>query len=472
MQIQPLPEHFVATTTPLNLEQRRRLRLGSLMAKAEREGARLQFWARTAALLAVEFFFAVFGKWDPASGFMFSAVFVFFLIGLVHYRLVKKGFSPVWVGAVFGTLDMILLTLLLVGPNPFAEIIMPPAMSLREAGFQYLLIFVCLGALTLSPRLAAWLGIAAAICWTAAVVWVVTRPGTIVALIKAENMRFDEHVRLYFNPNFVDLIDQLTHVVVILIITGIIATVVSRSRKMADDYTTAERARSNLARHFSPNVVDELASNDEPFGPVRRQDVAVLFADIVGFTAYSEDHPAEQVFELLRTFHRRMEQVVFDHGGTVDNYIGDCIMATFGIPASATDDATRALGCARAMAAAVEEWNGERRARGSAPVDVRIGCQYGPVVLGAIGSERNLSFAVVGDTCNVASRLQTMCRELDAEVCVGADLIEAVKRAGDEDALSGMVEHGPIHVRGRDHEVEVWLAPKSALENSGVLIAS
>ena len=460
MQIQPPPAQFVATAAPLNLEQRRHLRLGALMAKAEREGARLQFWARTVALMAVELFFAVFAKWDPASGFMFSAVLVFFLIGLLHYRLVKKGYSPVWVGAVFGTLDMILLTLLLVGPNPFAEIVMPPAMNLREAGFQYLLIFVCLGALTLSPRLAAWLGIAAAICWTAAVAWVVTRPGTIVTLVQAENMRFDEHVRLYFNPNYVDLINQLTHIVVILIITGILATVVSRSRRMADDYTTAERARSNLARHFSPNVVDELASNDEPFGPVRRQEMAVLFADIVGFTAYSEDHPAEQVFELLRTFHRRMEQVVFDHGGTVDNYIGDCIMATFGVPRPTEDDAARALRCARAMAAAVQEWNRERRAKGSAPVDVRIGGQYGPVVLGAIGSERNLSFAVVGDTCNVASRLQAICRELDAEVCVGADLVHAVRRAGAEEALAGLVEHGAIHVRGRDHEVEVWIGPK------------
>ena len=79
---------------------------------------------------------------------------------------------------------------------------------------------------------------------------------------------------------------------VILIIAGIIATVVLRARHLADDYTKAERARINLARHFSPNVVDQLASDDEPFGPIRRQDVAVVFADIVGFTAYTEDHPA------------------------------------------------------------------------------------------------------------------------------------------------------------------------------------
>ena len=175
---------------------------------------------------------------------------------------------------------------------------------------------------------------------------------------------------------------------------------------MADDYTTAERARINLARHFSPNVVDELASDDEPFGPVRRQDVAVLFADIVGFTAYSEDHPAGGgVRDAARIppphgaggvrprRHRRQLYRRLHHGD-------------FRRARPAADDAARALRCARAMAAAVDEWNGERRARGRAPVDVRIGCQYGPVVLGAIGSERNLSFAVVGDTCNVASRLQ------------------------------------------------------------------
>ncbi|MBA3449030.1 MAG: adenylate/guanylate cyclase domain-containing protein [Pseudaminobacter sp.] len=457
-----------------NLDQRRRQRLQTLLASAEREGARIQFWARTVALAAVALFFAAFVDWDAAFAFTFSTLVLFFFIGLLHYRLVKTGHNPVWLGFVLGTLDIIFLTFLIVGPNPFSDIAMPPALSLREAGFKYLLIFVCLGALTLSPRLAAWLGIAAAVSWTAAVVWVVMRPGTIIAQGDPENMLLGEKIRLYLNPNFVDIIDQLTHVVVILIITGIIAAVVSRSRRLADDYTKAERARGNLARHFSPNVVDELASADEPFGPVRRQDVAVLFADIVGFTNYSEDHPAEEVFELLRSFHRRMEQAVFDHGGTVDNYIGDCLMATFGVPSPAKDDAARALRCARAMASSVDEWNAKRRAHGALPVDVRIGCQYGPVVLGAIGSERNLSFAVVGDTCNVASRLQTLCRELKADICVGAALIAAVKRAGDQGALSGLTHHGEIHVRGRDNPVDVWISPKrdSEAASAGAMIAS
>ncbi len=95
-------------------------------------------------------------------------------------------------------------------------------------------------------------------------------------------------------------------------------------------------------------------------------------------------------------------------------------------------------------------------------------------MLGAIGSERNLSFAVVGDTCNVASRLQTLCRELKADICVGAALIAAVKRAGDQGALSGLTHHGEIHVRGRDNPVDVWISPKrdSEAASAGAMIAS
>jgi adenylate cyclase len=358
-----------------------------------------------------------------------------------------------------GTLDIVLLTILIVTPNPFAEYNQPVAMGLREAGFKYLLIIVCLGALSLSPRLALWLGIAAAICWSAAVLWVVSQPDTIIAHGPAQDYSYAERTRLYLDPHFVDLVEQATHIVVILIIAGIIATVVSRARHLADDYTKAERARINLARHFSPNVVDQLAADDEPFGPIRRQDIAVVFADIVGFTAYTEDHPPEQVFEMLREFHRRMEQVVFEHQGTVDNYIGDCIMATFGVPRAAPDDAARALRAARAMIVSLDDWNRQRTASGLTPVDVRIGCQFGPVVMGAIGSERNLSFAAVGDTCNVASRMQVLCKELSADICAGAPVIEAALKAGDHEAIAGFVNHGPIHVRGREGLVDVWFLP-------------
>jgi adenylate cyclase len=442
-----------------DLAQRRRERLASLLTRAERQGARWQFWVTSGTLLGVAILFVALEKWDAAFSYSISTLVFFFLINLLNYALILRGMRPVWLGFVLGTLNIVILTVVVIAPNPFHDQAFPHAMTLREAGFKYLLIFVCLGALTLSPRLAAWLGTAAAICWAAAVLWVITIPGTIVAPTPMEGIGVGERLRLYLNPNYVDVVDQATNIAVILIIAGIIASVVARTRRLAEDYTKAERARFNLARHFSPNVVDALASIDEPFGPVRRQEVAVLFADIVGFTNYAEDHKAEEVFNMLRQFHGRMEQVVFDNGGTVDNYIGDCIMATFGLPRPADDDAVRALHCVRAMREALDRWNVERRAGGLDPVDARIGCQYGPVVIGAIGSERNLSFAVIGDTCNVASRLQTMCRELGASACIGDALVKRALAAGDTEAASGLTEQGPVSVRGREGPIGIWTLP-------------
>lgn len=455
--LQATPEEaarLVAAARSLNA--RRKSRMDALMAKAEREGARLQFYAGTAALIAVGTFFGVFSKWDAALAFILAALLLFFALGLFTYRLVRRGTAPWWLPFGVGALNIVLLTLLIIGENPYAGNSLPAAVYLRGGGYAFLLIFVCLSALTLAPRLTLWLGAVATLSWGAAIAYVLMRPDTVVDNVRRADLSVDEKLRLYLNPNFADVVELSAHVLVLMIITGILCVVVTRSRRLVDDYATAERARINLARHFSPNVVDDLATADEPFGPVRRQDVAILFADIVGFTAYSEDHPAEKVFELLREFHRRMEQVVFDHGGTVDNYIGDCIMATFGVPQAAGDDATRALRCAEAMAQEVHRWNARREAHGFVPVDVRIGCQYGPVVVGAVGSERSLSIAVVGDAVNVASRLQALCREINADICVGAALVQAVLREAGATALSHLVDHGMVTLRGRDEPVDVW----------------
>lgn len=442
-----------------DIERRRRSRLRNLLMRAEREGAALQFWARTGSLVAVAGFISLVSQWNAGLLFVLLSLLGFLLIGYVQYKLVRRRFNPPWLGYVIGTLDIVLVTILLVSPNPFGTEGLPPAMQLREGGFKYLLIFVCLGALSLSPRLAAWLGIAAALSWTSGVVWVAMHPGTIVPAAQLYSMSLAERLRFYLNPNFVDAFDQATNVVVILIMGTIIALVVSRSRRLADDYIKAERARGNLARHFSPNLVDELAAADEPFGPVRRQDIAVVFADIVGFTNFSEDHPAEEVFELLRQFHRRMEQVVFENGGTVDNFIGDCIMATFGVPRAGADDATRAIRCAEAMIDMLRKWNQQRLKAGYPPIDVRIGAHYGAVVLGAVGSERSLSVAVVGDTVNVASRLQALCRELDANAAFGDALIKAARQEGNV-SLPDVIDHGPVSIRGRDEPVHVWALPR------------
>ena len=219
----------------------------------------------------------------------------------------------------------------------------------------------------------------------------------------------------YFDPNYVSILKYQNEVIVFLLVSAGLALLVRRSRALVAERAEAERARGNLARYFSPKVVDTLAERDEPLGRVRRQAVGVLFADLVGFTTMAEEMTPEEVMALLRDFHGRMEEEVFRHGGCLEKFIGDALLATFGVPDPGPRDATDTLACARGMLAALEAWNRERVAAGLPALRMGLGLHYGPVVAGDIGSRRSMAFATVGDTTNVTSRLQALTRELGHE---------------------------------------------------------
>ena len=210
--------------------------------------------------------------------------------------------------------------------------------------------------------------------------------------------------------------------------------------------------------------MDTLAETDEPFGSPREQSVAVLFADIVGFTQYSSVNPPERVFDLLRAFHARMAKSVFQSNGTVDKYIGDGLMATFGIPNPRDFDASNALVCARSMASSVDDWNAERRRKDESLITIAIGIHYGSAMLGNIGDERRLEFATIGDTVNIASRLEAMARPLKSCIVVSEALYEAASRElnGSKSVLSGFRCEGPQPIRGQPEPVSVWVYPHAA----------
>ncbi len=218
-------------------------------------------------------------------------------------------------------------------------------------------------------------------------------------------------------------------------------------------------ARANLSRYFSPRLVDKLANKEQPFGPVRRQNVAVLFADIVGFTKISEVQPPEMVMALLRDFHGRMETEVFSHNGVLEKFIGDAMLATFGVPDPTNRDAIDALACARSMLDSLARWNAERNEVGQESVRIGIGLNFGPAVLGDIGSERNMAFAVIGDTTNTASRLETLTRDLNCDIVASDQFMDAARRqAGDGDArlLAGLHAGEEQKLKGREKKVLVW----------------
>ena len=234
---------------------------------------------------------------------------------------------------------------------------------------------------------------------------------------------------------------------------------VAKLREMDRQRMAAERARNNLSRYFSPNIVELLASQDEPLGAGRRETVAVLFADIVAFTQMAELMAPEDVLAMLREFHARMTAQIFASGGTVDQYMGDGIVAVFGAPAASPNDAANALYCAEMMLDALELWNHERERKGGTRLDIGIGLNYGPVVLGDVGSEHSMSFTAIGDTVNTAARLQVLTRSLGTPLVVGDALVQAIHALSPERAaerLGRLEDRGEYSLRGRASPVRVW----------------
>lgn len=212
---------------------------------------------------------------------------------------------------------------------------------------------------------------------------------------------------------------------------------------------SGERAKikSKYARHVSPDVMEQILSqpegiNDQPY----RTTATVLFSDLEGFTTYSETHEPEEVIEALNEYMNRMVPVVEAHGGSIDKFIGDAIMAFFGAPIPRHDSASQALLCAVAL----QEECARFRDETGIPFYMRIGVHTGPVIVGYMGSDQRADYTVIGDTVNLASRLEGKNKEFGSWIMCSADTFYAA---------SGVVEAEPVStgIKGKSQEVEVFL---------------
>ena len=434
-------------------------RLEAAFAREERRGLMVAAATRSAAVVIIIVWLALS---NPERGLAYAWV-----LGTAAFFLVT-GLGQLWLYGRHGTLslapyafmlvDALALGAVLLLPNPFDRMGVPWALPLRYAGSTYLFLLLMQAAFSFRPRLLLWTGLCGAGAWTLGFLWIVTRPETIIDPPSIAGRA--AMLATYFDPNYASVLKYQNEMIAFLLVSAGLALLVRRSRTLVAERAEAERARGNLARYFSPKVVEVLAERDEPLGRVRRQPVGVLFADLVGFTTLAESMPPEGVMALLRGFHGRMEDEVFHHGGCLEKFIGDALLATFGVPDPGPRDATDTLACARGMLAALVAWNGERARDGQPPLRMGLGLHYGQAVLGDIGSARSMAFATVGDTINVASRLQSLTRELDVSLVVSGEFLAALEREGADPTLAaGLAPRGAQVLRGRDHAMEVWAGP-------------
>jgi class 3 adenylate cyclase len=226
-----------------------------------------------------------------------------------------------------------------------------------------------------------------------------------------------------------------------------------------------ERERANLARFFSPKIVDQLVGIHSPFSFARCLPATVLFADMIGFTAYSSGKPPDVLISTLRDLLHLLSEAVFSNHGSVDKYLGDGLMAFFGPPLMSLRDATNAARCALEIVRSIERWNQQQAGRNEDAVHIAVGIHYSEVVQGNVGSEKRLELTLVGDTVNIASRVEAYCRTLDASVLVTGDFVEALLEEGSLELAKAFVDEGFHVLRGCKEPMRLFSVrrePKSA----------
>jgi adenylate cyclase len=236
--------------------------------------------------------------------------------------------------------------------------------------------------------------------------------------------------------------------IVTLSAIALIAIAWSMQRNLKDAIAH-ERSNNLLGRYFSPEVRDEIEKNKDKhdLDQEKEQQIAVLFTDISNFTKLSEGMKPQEVLALLSEYQTKMVSAVFEHGGTVDKFIGDSVMATFGTPVSRGNDAQNALNCIRQMQISMREWEKQREDEGLPVIKHRIGVHFGSCFVGNVGSEDRVEFTVIGDTVNVASRICEACKEVKSDALISDD----VKLRLSENLPTEEVKN--FQVRGRDKKI-------------------
>jgi adenylate cyclase len=221
--------------------------------------------------------------------------------------------------------------------------------------------------------------------------------------------------------------------------------------RMSEGLTERDQVRDLLGKVVSPAVATELLRKDVTLGGEERE-VTILFSDLRSFTSISEARSPQRMLAILNRYFTRMSAIVERHGGVVDKYMGDAIMALFGAPLAHPDDADRALQAALEMSDALDELNRQSEAKGRRPLNVGIGINTDVVVAGNMGSQTRLNYTVIGDGVNLAYRLEELTKtpEYETRIIISHSTLSKAIRRYQTRRL------GEVAVKGKQNSTEIY----------------
>jgi adenylate cyclase len=232
------------------------------------------------------------------------------------------------------------------------------------------------------------------------------------------------------------------------------AAIAIENARLFDEVAESREAEKSVRRMFQKyvpaDVVREVLRMKEGGRLSAKLTATVLFSDIRGFTSISEKLPPEHVVGFLNDYLQRMVDIVFDEGGIVDKFIGDSVMAVFGAPVPKPDDAVRAVRAALRMIEEVTRFNDQQRRKRGVEIDIGVGLHTGPLIAGNIGSDRKMEYTVIGDTVNVANRVESLNQTMRTNVLITEQCYEATGKVFAVRELPRML------VKGKEQPLQVY----------------
>lgn len=320
---------------------------------------------------------------------------------------------------VSAAIDIVVLVAMIAAfPYQYGE---PAAMYLKAPTLLYVFIFIGLRALRFDPRLVLFTGALAALGWAGL---------TLAAALQGAPLTGD--YRAYMQSLSLLPGAELEKIAAILATTGVLALSVERARGLLFRTATEEAASADLSKFVGPEAAGRIRASrdgiDAGDGEVRR--AAIMFVDLRGFTTAAKDLTPREVIGLLKDYQSRLLPVIQQGGGSVDKFLGDGILVSFGAADATGKECAEAASTALAAIAEIDRWMEMRRAESLAPLDAGIALAVGDVVYGAIGHGDRLEYTVIGDAVNLAAKLEKHAKRESARIIATDELYRSAVAQG------------------------------------------
>jgi adenylate cyclase len=327
----------------------------------------------------------------------------------------------------------------------------------------YLFIFIALRALRFEPGYVLLTGLAAIVGWSGLVAYAALADPTMPVT--------RDYVAYMYGPKIL-LGAEIDKLVTIGLVTAILAVALHRGRRLLVAAVREAEAAADLSRFFAPEIARQITGSERRVRPGEGAlcHAAVLTTDLEGFTRLSQRLGPNEVMGLLTEYQARLVPIIRAHGGSVDKFMGDGILATFGAALPRERYAADALEAALDLVAAVAAWNRERAAGGGGgaaqpPISIGVAVAVGEVVFGAVGDEDRLEYTVIGNAVNLAAKLEKHTRREGVTAVTTADALALARRQGfvGRPGRGGEGEVRRRRIAGLDGEIElVVLAERAA----------